>query len=46
MLRTVKFESITQLKKNNKPLIIFALTEESEAIAYACKENRINESAF
>ena len=27
MLRTVKFESITQLKKNNNPLIIFALTK-------------------
>ena len=46
MFRTVKFESITQLKKNKNPLIIFALTEESEAIAFACKENGINVSAF
>jgi organic radical activating enzyme len=46
MFRTVKFESITQLKKNKNPLIIFALTEESEALAFACKENGINVSAF
>lgn len=46
MDRTVKFDSIKQLKENKKPLVIFALTEEAEAIAFACKENGINVSAF
>ena len=46
MDRAVKFDSIKQLKGNKKPLVIFALTEEAEAIAFACKENGINVSAF
>ena len=46
MDRSVKFECIKELQQDKKPLIIFALTEEAEAIAFACKENGINVAAF
>jgi len=46
MERSVKFECIKELQQDKKPLIIFALTEEAEAVAFACKENGINVAAF
>ena len=34
------------LKKTNDPIIIYALVDEAEAIANACKENGISVAAF
>ena len=45
MNRIIK-SSISDLKLSNKPIIIYSLTEEAEAIAYACKEQNIKISGF
>ena len=46
MERNVKYDCIKDLKSSNDPVIIYALTEESEAIAKACEDNGIKVTAF
>ena len=46
MKRNVKYSCIEDLRNTNDPVIVYALTEESEAIAYACKDNGIKITAF
>lgn len=44
--RGINFNCLEDLKNNDIPTIIFALTEEAEAILLACNENGINVTAF
>jgi len=46
MKREVNKNCINSLKENDFPVIIYSLTEEAEAIAYACKENGIKVYGF
>ena len=46
MKRNVIFESIEALKASKDPIIIYSLTEESEAVANACRDNGIKVTAF
>jgi len=46
MRRNVKYSCIEALKTSSDPVIVYALTEESEAIAKACKDNGIKITAF
>tara|TARA_A100001011_G_scaffold203783_1_gene212081 strand:- start:491 stop:1726 length:1236 start_codon:yes stop_codon:yes gene_type:complete len=46
MIRNVKYNCLKDLKSLNDPVIIYALTEESEAIAKACEDNGIKVTAF
>ena len=42
----VKYNCIDDLKKSDKPIIIFAIPDEAEAVFNACKENKIKVSVF
>ena len=42
---TIK-NNIDSLKASKDPVVIFALTEESEAIAFSCKQHGITVSAY
>ena len=46
MERSVKYNSIQSLKNSNDPVIIYSLTEEAEAVAYACQDAGIRVTAF
>ena len=46
MERNVKKNSLESLRSTNDPIIIYALTEEAEAIAYACEDNGIKITGF
>ncbi len=46
MERNIRFDCIETLKSSDKPVIIYSLTEEAEAIANACKEKGIKVTAF
>jgi len=46
MKRNVQYNCLETLKTTSEPIIIYALTEESEAILKACEDNKIKISAF
>ena len=46
MNRNIKLDCIEKLKFSKDPLIIYSLSEEAEAIAYACNDNGIKVTAF
>jgi hypothetical protein len=46
MTKIIKFDCIKKLKNSNDPIVIFSITEESEALKLACEENGIKVSAF
>ena len=46
MERNVKYDCLEFLKNSHEPVIIYALTEESEAIAKACEDNGIKVAVF
>ena len=46
MTKNIKVESIEKLKNVKNPVIIFSVTEESEALKLSCEENGIKVSAF
>ncbi len=46
MKRNIRFDCIETLKSSDKPVIIYSLTEEAEAIANSCKDNGIVVTAF
>ncbi len=46
MKSLVKYNCIDDLQKLDKPIIIFAIPDEAEAVLNACKENKILVSAF
>lgn len=46
MDRIVKIAEIGTLKKTSNPVIIYSLTEESEAIANSCRDHGVNVVAF
>ena len=46
MERYVSNNCIKSLKESGNPVVIYSLTEEAEAIAYACLDNGINVKAF
>ena len=46
MTKIIKFDCIEKLKNSNDPIVIFSITEESEALKLACEENGIKVSAF
>jgi hypothetical protein len=46
MSKLVKYSCVDDLKILDKPVIIFAVPDEAEAVLNACKENKIKVSAF
>jgi len=46
MERNIEFDCIETLKSSSKPVIIYSLTEEAEAVANSCKEKGIQVTAF
>ena len=46
MNRIVKIAEINALKKSRNPIIVYSLTEESEAIANSCRDHGVNVVAF
>ncbi len=46
MDRIVKIAEIETLKKSRNPVIVYSLTEESEAIANSCRDHGVNVVAF
>lgn len=46
MTKNIKIESVEKLKNVKNPVIIFSVTEESEALKLSCEENGIKVSAF
>jgi MoaA/NifB/PqqE/SkfB family radical SAM enzyme len=46
MTKNIKLESIEKLKNEKNPVIIFSVTEESEALKLSCEDNGIKVSAF
>ena len=46
MMNNVEYNCVKPLKKPGDPVIIYALPQEAEAVAYACKDAGINVAAF
>ncbi len=46
MTKNIQLECIENLKKATDPIIIFSVTEESEALKLSCEQNGIKVSAF
>ena len=42
MDRIVKIAELDTLKKSKNPVIVYSLTEESEAIANSCRDHGVN----